>query len=300
MISTARHATTGAVREYGTRLLRTTIHAADDGFVWCRAPGPDAPEPFAPLPPGGSLLSPSSTAAVRLVLGTPQGEGRRYAVAGDQSVAALMLQAVFEPEFDRHLRGLGQTLRRIHALPPSCLAAPTGPRPLRRLTAWLRGQAATPGARASRSQLLPLTGPRRWAEMEHWLTGPATGTGVAHGAPSLGSLTLDGSGSGAALLAGEDLGVAPWSYDVGWVLGELAELAWQMGWRTELQTRLFTAFLEGYGRPITTEVHRWMTVRTLLHIHDFTAYTEGWGAELPRYSRFLNYLLDATVGGDRG
>lgn len=282
------------VREYGTRLLRTRISTTDDGHLWQRTPGQAAPEPFAPAVDLPSL----SSTGVQVVVGRPDGESRRYRVPGAHAVAGLLLENHRQTDFVPHLRGLGRTLRTLHDLEdvPGTEHL-TVPRAVRRLTAWIDGDAPVLGAQVSRSRLRSLLGPERWERVDGWLAAAtAQDTVLSHGAASLGSLTIDTVDGVPALLTGEDLGLAPRGYDVGWVLGELVELAWQMAWPPAVQQRLFSAVVEGYGSQIDASVRRWMVLRILLHMHDFSAYTDGWNPVLPHYSQFVNHLIDSQTG----
>ncbi|MET9678860.1 hypothetical protein [Streptomyces coeruleorubidus] len=285
-----------AVAEYGTDLLRTSVRAVPGGHEWTRAPGPSAPEPFRPVTgPAGRAAVVGGDGAAFLTVGRPVGEGRLYTVEGGESVANRLLSAGPSPRLREPLRGLGLALRRLHDGGPPPVAERLGPpRGLVRLDTWLDGRAPVPPAAYVGAQLRTRLGPRRWSRAVDWSRGITEDTDVTlvHGAPGLGSLVA-GSGVGPdALLTGEDLAVAPWYFDLGWVLGELIELRWQLGGDQEDWQLLLEALFDGYGRDLGDEWSRAAALRILLHVHDIAAYVGWHTAGFDHYATFLTFLLD--------
>ncbi|GAA2016400.1 hypothetical protein JL107_09875 [Nakamurella flavida] len=286
-------------RQFGTDLLRTRVSGdGTRGFEWVRRPGPAAPagfvDPAASTDPAVVELAGADLPdCARPVLGVPLGDGRRYRVDGPVAVASVLLYSGGGAELTGSLQALGRTLRHLHALTPAGPATALGPpRGLLRLTRWLDGFPAAGDADDGRTRLRARLGVRRWDDLRGWaaalLAGP---TVLSHGAPGLGSLVPGRAGAAPALLTGEDLAAASWEWDVGWVVGELVELCWQLGTDTGLRALLGGLF-EGYGRDLGTHWHRAAALRIALHVHDFSAYTRGSADILLGYGDFLAFLID--------
>lgn len=292
----------GDITEFGTTLLRTSVEShADSGYWWVRQPGPDAPDPFADHQLSvqgaiGAVMDTPSTAAVHLRRGAPEGAARRYRVGSSDSVASLLLGGPPETDVRAELHGLGCALRTLHDAPlePEALGLP---RALLRLSRWVEGRPCAEGAQAARNQLVEDLGAPVWAQVRGWCSEARQAPPVVtHGAPGLGSVVLPGPGHPAALLTGEDLSAGPWMFDLGWVVGELVELAWQLGWPTRRWQVMLDALFAGYGESLGEQWCRWATLRVLLHVHDFSAYSPRSAKALPAYSIFLTYLTTQEPG----
>ncbi|MEU6550264.1 hypothetical protein ABZ915_08235 [Streptomyces sp. NPDC046915] len=285
------------VVEYGTDLLRTTVRPlTSGGHEWTRTCGRLAPTGFRPVGGlGDRLTAAGRDGAVRPAVGQGDATSRRYTVAGGESVANRLLSAGPRPQLREPLRGLGRTLNRLHADGPPPSAQRLGPpRGLIRLDTWLAGRA--PAARAAYvgSQLRGRLGPERWSKATDWCRQVTEDTDVTlvHGAPGLGSLVVGDAVDPAALLTGEDLAVAPWYFDLGWVLGELVELKWQLGGDQQEWQLLLEVFFEGYGRDLGAQWNRVAALRILLHVHDIAAYVGWHTAGFDHYATFLMFLID--------
>ncbi|MEU2515162.1 hypothetical protein [Streptomyces syringium] len=286
--------------EYGTGLLRTTVLPLPDGtYEWRRAPGPLAPAPFVRLSPeavarladaagrpapGGVLLAPAR----------PDGEARTYRVAGAESVAFVLLTSGVTPALHDPLRGLGRALRALHDTPPGELPAGRRSRGLDRLVTWLDGHTPSPRAAHAQAQVRRALGPDRWARVRGWAEEVTSDDQVvfAHGAAGLGSLVVGGPPGTAALLTGEDVCAAPWYVDLGWVVGELVELKWQLGGDPATWQSLIDALFDGYGRDLGTDWRKLAALRVLLHVHDIAAYLDDHQGGFDHYSSFLKFLTD--------
>ncbi|MGW0608692.1 hypothetical protein [Streptomyces sp. NPDC002640] len=121
---------------------------------------------------------------------------------------------------------------------------------------------------------------------------------LVHGAPGLGLLVpAEFRDTSHGLITGEDVGIAPWQWDVGWVLAELRELRF-------LSTRvrhfgtdwqgLEHSFLSGYGRPFDLWVQRSIALRSLLHLHDFSVFVAWDEAEIHTYAALIMDAVDAA------
>ncbi|MGW6782119.1 hypothetical protein [Streptomyces sp. NPDC054987] len=300
----------GGPVHFGTGLLRTTVH----GGLWIREPGPLAPAGFHPLPT--PLPETPPTPGVRLVYGEdlPGGARAYRGLSGDESVAGHLLRHGPHPGLRPALHALGRALAALHTAPvpvpvPSGVPAPsTASRGWARLDAWLAGRAPEVWAAQAASVLRERLGAERWHRLRDWTAELAADPAlvVSHGAPGLGSLVAAPVSGPAAdgpveLLAGEDLCLAPWYSDVGWAVGELTELAWQLSGDSRAWQSLVDAVEEGYGRSLGPLRPRLAALRIALHLHDYTAYV-GWQPEtVERFAGFLGYLTGfggPTAPGD--
>lgn len=297
-IDRLRAAATNNPADYGTRLLRTSIVPAAEGWTWTRRPGAEAPRPFT----ASDEPALGAVTAARLpgvVVGQPVGDlsERRYRVAGQRSVASLLLEAGPGGDLLRLIERLGSTLAAVHevALPETAVIAPS--RGLTRLGHWLQAVEQPPLMLSARQELLVrnervattavdvLASLERQAELAPVL---------CHGAPGLGSAVPDAAG-GALLLTGEDVHVGSRESDLMWVLGELLEFSFTRQDDARAWGRVIDAFLEGYGREPVVSLQLLAAARILLHLHDYTAYV-GWSApEFRRYGGMLRYLTDSEV-----
>ncbi|MCD9903519.1 flavoprotein [Streptomyces sp. MT29] len=266
--------------------------------------------------PGHSAGTGSS--AGRLVPGTADGPGRVYDVCGVTSLAHLLLNEGPRPAFAAPLRELGHLLRALHDIRPPASVRPRPSRALRRLDDWLAGRAPVPRAACALGQMRRALGEERWSLLRTWRNEIAADpvTVLSHGAAGLGSLVVDRDENERELITdqegitgqegttrregttrqdliiGEDLCTAPWYVDVGWIVGELVELQWQVGGDKQDWQRLTDALLEGYGRDLGPQWNRVAALRILLHVHDIAAYLEGFEHGFDHYSGFLRFLVD--------
>ncbi|MFD3326977.1 hypothetical protein [Streptomyces sp. NPDC058701] len=288
------------VAEYGTGLSATRIHRAPDGgFLWWQGPGPQVPEPLtAPAAHLVPRLPPESGAAV-LAVPERAGDGLLHRVSGSASAAAWLRD--FRPQaralVAHSLASAGRSLRALHAVPvPDDVAL--GPPPgLTRLRAWADGSGEL------RRRTLASWGPERlerllgWADQAAPASAPAAAPTPAgarvlvHGWASVGALVPPlGRGGRVALLTGEDLAAGRPELDLGWLLGELVELAWAAPPHdcADLQRVL----LEAYGPgPDPVLVGRSAVLRVVTHMQDFATY-RGWDDELLGYIAFTAELID--------
>lgn len=311
------------VAEFETALVRTTVLAAaqDDGFTWVRTAGAARSGPLrraprdllaaltapAPAPPAGR------GPGVRCVLPRVYdgAEGLHYPLPGRRSLAELLLSGdpsgpPDDTRTDDMLYGLGRLLRALHAAPLPAEREAGGyalPGAWRRLRSWT-GAPADGRPAQLHLNLRELLGSSRWSLVERWSgeppeTGPRT---LVHGAPGLGLLIpAETGGLPHGLITGEDAGIAPWQWDVGWVLAELGELRHFSARLHRPGTdwaRLEQSFLDGYGRPRDPLVRRCTALRSLLHLHDFCVFVTWDEAEVRRYAALLVDTIDAADPAD--
>lgn len=326
------------VRAYGTRYLRITVRRHDDGrFTWLRTPGPDHPG-SGPLPgaavrdlldraghhPGGAglVLGRPEPPAPRPAPDAPEApdapdatdppgpsSGVLYDVPAPFSAAVLLQsgeEAARQAVADA-LRAAGRTLRRLHR-ERTPLPEPLPPhRGLARLRSWTAGEPRPGDAVRLRDGVRARLGPRLWTRLADWAHAPApvASRRLLHGAPSLGWLVPTPRCGGAVLLTGEEVTVGEPAGDLGWLLGELAELrgaaARGLGGAARHRPGDFTeparALLEGYlgpgPHPVPPEgTARHATLRLATHMHDYAAYV-GWHDDLTAYADLLAKFLDA-------
>ncbi|MFK8846537.1 hypothetical protein [Streptomyces sp. Ac-502] len=277
---------------YGTGLLRTAIRPRPDGgWLWSREPGPQAPHAFTTVPPALAALirGLGHGGPYHLVPGREEGTKRHYQVTGNESLAIRLLRDGPTAQAEAALRGVGTLLGRLHGLTPHSSVPPRRPAGLGRLTRWLSDEAeGGPARKLLRTSL----GELRWGILDAWCSEVAADTrGVlSHGSPSLGATVM--CATGAELLTGEDLCLAPWYVDLGWVAGELVELAWRQGGTHSRWQALLTALYAGYGCDLGTRWNRAAALRSALHLHDFSAYVAWHPQEVQRYAGFLTFLID--------
>lgn len=308
-----QHTTPAPPRRFGTTLLRTEVDGDDThGFRWTRRPGPSAPEPFSDParstdPVLLALTVPETRGAVRMALGTPDGQARRYRADSPTAAASLLLYTDRGPELSGDLHGLGRLLRRLHDSGPAPWAVDDSddgrtpaallPRGWTRLRRWLDGEPTVGDAADARIRLREVLGPHRWELLRRWTSDIARSpAGRSHGAPGLGSLVPGGHHDDPVLLTGEDVAIAPWTWDLGWVVGELVELSWQLAAPAGLPD-LLGALFTGYGRDLGPLWSRSAALRIVLHVHDFSAYTHGSADILRGYADFVAFLVDQQPSG---
>lgn len=333
------------IAEYGTGLQVTRVHRAPDAglggtgdFLWWHGPGPRrvgslrVPARAAALVPD---LGPVATAAL-LATGTPYGDGLLHRASGSASAAAWLRDP--RPQAGRlvahSLAAAARALRALHGVSP-----PPGPRPLpppgvRRLREWAAGTAPlAPAAARLRRRAREVWGGDRTERLLGWAddavrpSGPGAPVVPLHGWASTGSLVPPRSRGRVALLTGEDLGAGRRELDLGWMLGDLVELAWSSPLHraaesaglpsvTDLQ-RVFLGAYEadgsdtdgreggghgGGGRergdhgpagPVydAVAVGRCAVLRVVTHMRDFATYCE-WSDELLDYLAFTAELID--------
>ncbi|MGV9254584.1 hypothetical protein [Streptomyces sp. NPDC003697] len=306
------------VAEYGSALVRTKVLADAQGsrFTWIRTPGaarsgPQQKPPRALLTALTALEHPPAIdrgPGVRCVLPRTYGSegGLHYPLPGRRSLAESLLSgdppSAPDDTSSTHdvLYGFGRTLRALHMAPlPTQSQADAVPGAWRRLRSWADTPAAGRGAQLHRF-LREWLGTSRWRRVEELLDElpVAVPRALVHGAPGLGLLVpAEVRGTHHGLITGEDVGVAPWQWDVGWVLAELRELRFfsarlhrpEADWE-----RLEESFLSGYGRSCDGLVQRSAVLRSLLHLHDFCLFVTWDEAEIRRYTSLVANAMEAA------
>ncbi|MFF3035691.1 hypothetical protein ACFVS7_32360 [Streptomyces rubiginosohelvolus] len=334
------------VAEYGTGLQVTRVHRASDGslggtgdFLWWHGPGPRRGGPLR-VPARAAALVPDLgpvEAAALLATGTPHGDGLLHRAAGSASAAAWLRDP--RPQAGRlvahSLAAAARALRALHGV-----SLPPGPQPLpppgvRRLREWAAGTAPlAPAAARLRRRAREVWGGDRTERLLGWADDAVcpSGTGAPvvplHGWASTGSLVPPRSRGRVALLTGEDLGAGRRELDLGWMLGDLVELAWSSPLHraaaqspgllsvTDLQRVFLGAYeadgsdtdgREGGGHdagvreggdhgpavPVydPVAVGRCAVLRVVTHMRDFATYCE-WSDELLDYLAFTAELID--------
>ncbi|MEU6313485.1 hypothetical protein [Streptomyces sp. NPDC047014] len=284
------------VAEYGTGLQTTRVlRAPDGGFLWWHGPGSQVPGPL--RAPAAHLLPalPEDSGAALLTAPEPAGAGLLHRTGGPASAAAWLRD--FRPQartlVAHSLAAAARALRALHSVPlPPEAQSPAGPPPgLGRLRDWARGGGEL------RERALAHWGAARLERLLGWAdelapehpAGPA-GRSLVHGWASLGALVPPLSRGRVALLTGEDLGLGRPELDLGWLLGELVELAWATPHQepADLQRLLLAAYGPG---PDPALAGRAAVLRIVTHMQDFAAY-RGWDDELLGYIAFTAELID--------
>lgn len=296
-ITTAAVATasvTEPVAEFGTGLQVTRVTPTSDGrYEWWQGPGERRSDP--PAAPFVSYV-PHHASGARLVVPRPSGHGLAYLADGPYSAAAWLRDP--RPQARRlvahALAATGAALRELHTTP-----APTAdvPPALVRLRSFVDGRdAAPPAVQRLREHAVRVWGPARLERLRAWcaeLTAPAAPV-LVHGFASLGALIPPLHRGPVALLTGEDLGAGRPELDLGWLLGDLAELAWAVPVfgdgrpGPDLPGVLLDAYGPGADRAWAA---RAAVLRIVAHMRDFAAYCD-WSDELTDYTAFIADLID--------
>lgn len=295
------------VSDYGTRLTRTRIvRTTDQEYAWLVRNGPDHPgkAPFQVLPDAFDIGA-RHTGPTRLVLPRQMGGWLRYEAPGQ--TAAFYLVFAETEEAGRILReavwGVGSALAQLHstvtAVAPS-LPAPPG---IARLSRWFDRGGEGPGDSLRLFEaMLRVVGSNRVHKLREWIEecdfGGERGV-LLHGGPSLGCLVPSPvKNREHVLLTGEELCRGRAEFDLGWLLGELAELDMleRRGRMNLPATRLKDVaqqLLHGYEHPVDAPLLGAVSVlRVLTHTHDAASY-HVWDETLIDYLAFIAELVDA-------
>ncbi|MEU8028630.1 hypothetical protein AB0C13_08290 [Streptomyces sp. NPDC049099] len=284
------------VAEFATGLQTTRVHRTPEGrYTWWHGPGPLRPDPLgAPL----AVHVPRHTPGARLAVPRPCEAGLLHLADGAHSAAAWLRDPRPRARtlVAHALGAAGRALRTLHTTPvPAAADTPPG---LARLRAFLTAGPPTrteDGAvRRLREHVVRAWGPARLERLRSWchgLAGSRQDAVLVHGFASLGALVPPARPAPVALLTGEDLGAARPELDLGWLLGDLAELAWSAP-ASPGSADLPRALLDGYGPDADRAwAARAAVVRIAAHQRDFAAYC-GWSDELPAYTAFIADLID--------
>ncbi|MFJ5222105.1 hypothetical protein [Streptomyces sp. NPDC088400] len=289
-------------RTYETRQMRTRITPLVDGrFRWTRqrlAGGLDTPP--------GQVTAGAGTSPY-VLLGTRSADTVTYLVPGGRTLAEI----VWPPDrfngsselATSALRSTGRALRDLAACPAPFPGTPAPPPALTRLTRWLDGEGTEEGAVRLHKLCRSGLGAIRMRVLRDWCRAPAGHRErqvLLHGEPSLGLIVPVPDEPHAVLLTGETLSQGPPEFDVGWLLGELAEMA-------DVARR--HALTDGQGRPPRFDamatalmaqrgplpdlalLRRVATLRRLAHVVDFATYV-GWNPGVEAYVEALAGLVD--------
>ncbi|MEV8328421.1 hypothetical protein [Kitasatospora sp. NPDC056731] len=285
------------VAEYATGLQATRVlRAADGTFWWWQRPGPRHPGPLTapavPVPP----RPPDDPGAALLALPRQLGDGLLYRTPGPASAAAWLRD--FRPAARLLVAGaLASAARGLRALHQAGPPAPerAGPPPgLLRLRAWAVSDDEL------RRRARRFWGRRRTGLLLGWATEAAEGADPrrpVHGWASLGSLVPPLHSGRTALLTGPDLGTGRPELDLGWIVGDLAELAWRLPSFDRApapydSAALRRVFLDSYGPgPDPVLTGRCAVLRIAVHLQDFARF-QGWDDELLDYLSFTADLID--------
>jgi hypothetical protein len=283
------------VSRTATRLRHTVVHEAAPGsYLWWLRPGDADPAAPAAMPENlRPAVSEASSVRLRFVLPDPDRDGLTYRVGSPLS-AAFWLGAgpVVEDRLSEVLGDVVRGLTRLHRI--RVWTTPAQPPGIARLRHWLdRPDRSDGGARLHRLARRAW-GPAGMRRIAEWAAaaGGRTGT-MLHGNLSLSAVvpTLDGAGP-VELLTGAELSGGDPAFDLGWLLGELRELAFVAGTDTDPLTSAVLraadpALLDCPAR------HQATVLRIVTHMRDH-ACAMPWTDELADYTDLISALLDAA------
>ncbi|GAA2462509.1 hypothetical protein [Streptomyces lavendulocolor] len=300
------------VADFGTGFLTTRILGNGVGYQWTRVPGPDREDPFTSVPESVRAATVAlGLSGVRVELGRGGRAERRYPAPLPYTLAHVLTTLPKAPEkwaaMPRLLHDVGVTVRRVH---DEVRTGPVVRRPSGglRLSRWLARRDGPGGAARLSEAAGHRLGRQRTDRVRHWLgewEQERPDDVLVLGAVGLGAVIPPRPPQAGVLLAGEELARGPRAYDLGWLLGELAEfrlLHFAGPRHTEaaaLCAAATRAVLHGYGPEAADAeaVARAAVLRVLLHAHDYAAYV-GWTEQLLDYLDLLAELIDtpAAVG----
>ncbi|WP_122818057.1 hypothetical protein [Nocardioides pantholopis] len=234
---------------------------------------------------------------VRWSVPTFRGEAAlEFGVPGEASVATLLLAGMPVPALARMLGPLGAALRAVHDLPDGGEDRAAPPPGLRRLERWLDtgdGPGDAPRLHALAAGVDGLLEALR-AHVEAVRSAPAV---VCLGAPGTNTVYPAPDGDHVSVLITDELGAGPAAWDLGWILGELLELANDPIAVAHPQVLghnpLAQAVLAGYGPSLDASlVGRAAVLRWCVHLHDYAAYV-AWAEDFEdRLRRLAQHARD--------
>lgn len=294
------------VADFGTGFLATRILGKGADYQWTRVPGPDREDSFTQVPESVRAATVAlGPLDVRVELGHGGRAERRYPVPLPYSLAHVLTTLPQAPEqwtaMPRLLHDVGVTVRRVHdgVRPGPVVRRPSGGL---RLARWLARRGG-PGAAALLFEAAGhRLGLRRTNRVRHWLADweeERPDDVLVLGGAGLGTVIPARSPQAGVVLAGEELARGPRAYDLGWLLGELAEFRLlhftgaQHTQAAALCAAAARAVLHGYGpEAVDAEaVARAAVLRVLVHAHDYAAYV-GWTEQFLDYLDLLAELID--------
>lgn len=202
---------------------------------------------------------------------------------------------------------LGAALAIYHEQPlPGYRGLSTTPVSLVRLRKWMTAEVVDTDA-GWRDELIQTLGGPRWLHLQRMaadldadsrLFPNSDKVKLLHGWFSLGSMVLpEGVGAPTVLLSGPDICLGSQEYDLGTLIGELAEFAYLAEIQDLISEPYYDAarsVLRGYSARIdATLVHSAIVSRILLHTCDF-ATNIGWTDELSIYGEMLCESIDSN------
>ena len=273
-----------AIRSTRTDLLSTGVYQVGGAYEWVHSLGVGAPIPFSSLP----ISIDSAPDNDLLVIGVGGDRHRSYSTPAGSTVFDLITAG--EPENLRAAgRVWGTALSSLHESASLTGDSPEStPRTVQRSEAWLGGTWDPAREVLGESGLLEI---RRWIQCI--LSGPDQV--VVHGYPGMAHWVVTPDGAAGSLLTGEDLGLAHPSYDIAWVLGEMAELhAFHPALRPALD-ELRKGFLETCGTaPGPREIGPALAFRIAQHAYDWHHYAGAGEAQAKALLRLAGSYLETT------
>ncbi len=272
------------IRSTRTDLLSTGVYRVGEAYEWVHSLGVGAPIPFSSLPisidpaPGADLL----------VVGVGGDRHRSYSTPVGSTVFDLITAGV-----PANLRAAGRiwgtALSVLHVSASIIGDFPVStPRTVRRSEAWLGGTWEPAREVLGEMGLLEI---RRW--IDSILSSP--NQVVVHGYPGMAHWVVTPDGAAGSLLSGEDVGLAYPSYDIAWVLGEMAELhAFNPALRPALD-EMRKGFLETCGAiPGPSEIGPALAFRITQHAYDWHHYAGAGEAQAKALLRLAGSYMDTT------
>lgn len=246
-----------------TLLLRREIWAGENEEVCVHRLGKSAPLTFS-----SDFKNNIHTFSESAVWGVGDQSTRTYLLDGQRSV----YEYLFDEEAQKSIdfidlgRSWGKSMHDLHETSSKIPDKFLPPRSLQRAYPWLhREKWQQLNNTLSSSQLMKI---RQWEEQMV----DSDSLQLVHGSPGFLNWLTAKDGTRGVLLTGEDIGYARKDYDLGWVLGELAELhAFYPALRPHL-INLQNGLFIGYGHVADEGFNTAIAFRLLQHAFDWHHY----------------------------
>lgn len=290
------------LRTTETGYLRTvTMRRPDGRTVLRREPGHlRTPDIGIGLVAVAARVAEVRSPGVDWALPQAHGPAAHFEVPGEASWATLLLAGMPAAALARMVDPLGPALAGVHRLGAAAGNEPAG---LRRLARWLdtgRGPGSTDRLHAvlldvPQLREMLVDGIRRLR---------AAAPTLVLGAPGGNVLYPDPAGDRTTVLVTDELGDAPPEWDLGWLLGELLELANNPHVVAEPQALdghpVAETVLRGYVGPLDRSLlAQAALLRWAVHLHDYAAYVDWPDAAAARLERLaaLAHQPDLVLAG---
>ncbi|MDI6099141.1 hypothetical protein QLQ12_11085 [Actinoplanes sp. NEAU-A12] len=294
-----------AVLTATTGLRHAIVHqpSADTALWWIRPGVIDEPIGAPVAAHHHRILAGASTARARFVTPEPYGDGLLYRTAAP--LTAAFWHDAGPMVHDRLAAALTEVVHGLTGLHRHRVADPLAPAPgIIRLLRWLDGPHRAGHGDRLHSLAREIWGVAGLDRIRAWARESCGGPGVLlHGNVSLASIlpSVSGDPLPVEILSGAELTSGDPAFDLGWLLGELTELAFVAGGldrsrAPDLRTDPLAGPILRAAADLDPElVHRAVVLRIVTHMRDHAA-AMPWDNELHKYTHLIGTLLAVAPG----